>query len=165
MSGPRDKPHRLEIDLGEGRGRIILSEEGITISVPALSLDRKAGVEPKPPGDPLFDLPIGHRLLGAKTAKPHRNPAQKPDTRSGRKGLFRLRWVQFIADRAAWWLLCSLHPRDLGGSETAAVIGSIPDRETKAGTAHERRRSRPSRLGSKFFVARRSNPTGSGRTC
>ena len=49
---------------------------------------------------------------------------------AGRKGLFRLRWGQFIADRAAWWLLCSLHPRDLEGSERLLVIGQQPVRAT-----------------------------------
>lgn len=131
---------------------------------PALSLERKAGVEQKPMGAPLFDLPIGHRLLGAKTAKPQREVTQKPETRSGRKGLFRLRWVQFIADRTAWWLLCSLHPVDLGGSERLLVIGQQPFRAaapemaffpTQQLSYHEDR----------ALAAQRPSATRLGRTC
>lgn len=64
-----------------------------------------------------FELEAGRRIGAERRSAIAANQTQ----RSRVMGVLRV-----IADHAAWWLLRSLHPRDLGGCETLVVLGSLP---------------------------------------
>lgn len=78
--------------------------------------------------------------------------------------MFRFQLTRIIADRVAFWLIKSLHPRELEVSETLVVIGSQPLR----GAAPEKVSPRSQKTWfreRKVLVARSSKRAGSEQTC
>lgn len=118
--------------------------------------------------DPAYKLlkaSAEQRTVANREAQETVNGSRARPLRGCKAWLFRVRLVRFIADRAAWWLLCSLHPHDLEGSEKALVVGSQSHREVRPGVEPRCHRSGPSSHEAKFLVARRPTKGGEGQTC